>query len=217
MIENSESPAAFQQFKSAQREAWAGFAVNEGFTTPPAAELVKFAGVGPNDRVLDVGCGTGVVAITAARKGAKTAGLDLTSALLERARQNAAIAGVEVEFEEGDVENLPYDDGSFDVVLSQFGHMFAPRPAVATAQMLRVLKLGGRIAFSTWPPEHNMGRLFSLLARHMPQPLPGRRSRRLRLNGAIRTSFVNDSATPCPISDSGVPLSSIRLSARDTR
>ena len=163
----------FVQFKTMQRETWADFAVNEAFTTPPAADLVAFASVARNETVLDVGCGTGVVAITAARHGAKVDGLDLTPALLERARQNASVAHLEVEFKEGDVESLPYADSSFDVVLSQFGHMFGPRPEVTVAEMLRVLKPGGRVAFSTWPPEHGMGKLFALLARHMPPPPAG--------------------------------------------
>jgi SAM-dependent methyltransferase len=163
----------FIQFKALQRETWADFAVNEAFTTPPAAELVTFASVAPHETVLDVGCGTGVVAITAARIGAKVKALDLTPALLDRARQNAAVAQVEVEFKEGDVESLPYADASFDVVLSQFGHMFGPRPEVTTAEMLRVLRPGGRIAFSTWPPEHGMGKLFALLAKYMPPPAAG--------------------------------------------
>src|SRR5579863_1817477 len=163
----------FEKFKAAQREGWSSFVPVEIMTTPPAAKLVKFAGVTAGQRVLDVACGTGVVAITAARAGAKVSGLDLTPKLLERARENAAIAGVEVEFVEGDAEALPYPDASFDVVLSQYGHMFAPRPAVVVKEMLRVLKSGGCIAFSTWPPEHFTGRMFALLARYMPPPPPG--------------------------------------------
>ena len=108
----------FQHFKAKQREIWAGFAANEGFTTLAAAELVAFAKVQGGESVLDVGCGTGVVAVTAARHGASVKGLDLTPVLLERARENAAIAGVEIEFIEGDAEALPYPDASFDVVLS---------------------------------------------------------------------------------------------------
>ena len=167
------SPDPFVQFKAMQRETWADFAVNEAFTMPPAANLVAFADVAPLETVLDVGCGTGVVAITAARLGAKVKGLDLTPPLLERARHNAAVARVEVDFMEGDVESLPYADASFDVVLSQFGHMFGPRPEVAVAEMLRVLKPGGRVAFSTWPPEHGMGKLFALLGRYAPAPPAG--------------------------------------------
>jgi SAM-dependent methyltransferase len=160
----------FASFKAAQRESWSSFVAVESITTPPAAKLVKFAQVRAGERVLDVGCGTGVVAITASRRGAHASGLDLTPSLLERARTNAATAGVDIDFVEGDTEALPYPDDSFDIVLSQFGHIFAPRPAVAVREMLRVLRTGGRIAFSTWPPEHVTGLLFTLIARHWPPP-----------------------------------------------
>ncbi len=160
----------FAEFKAAQRELWALFAPVEIFTAAPAARLVRFAGIQSGQRVLDVACGTGVVAVTAARRGARVSGLDLSPALIERARKNAGTAGVEIDFTEGDVEALPYPDASFDVVLSQFGHMFGPRPAVAVQELLRVLKRGCRIAFSTWPPELFVGRNFALIARHMPSP-----------------------------------------------
>ena len=163
----------FAKFKVHQREGWTSFVPVEITTTAPAAKLVKFAQVGAGQRVLDVACGTGVVAVTAALRGAKASGLDLTPALLERANKNAKIAGVAVEFVEGDAEALPYPDASFDIVLSQYGHMFAPRPAVVVKEMLRVLKPGGRIAFSTWPPEHFTGRLFALIGHRMPPPPPG--------------------------------------------
>jgi SAM-dependent methyltransferase len=123
--------------------------------------------------VLDVGCGTGVVAVTSARLGARVTGLDLTPALLERARENALVANLEIDWREGDVEKLPFEDGAFDVVLSQFGHIFAPQPELAIAEMLRVLKPGGTIAFSTWPPELFTGRMFALTARYAPPPPPG--------------------------------------------
>jgi ubiquinone/menaquinone biosynthesis C-methylase UbiE len=139
-----------------------------------AGHLVRFAELGNGQRVLDVGCGTGVVAITAARHGATVTGLDLTPELLEQARALSPVAGVrDVEWKEGDAENLPFPDGTFDAVLSQFGHMFAPRPEVATKEMLRVLKPGGRLAFATWPPEHFVGRAFALTARYVPPPAGG--------------------------------------------
>jgi SAM-dependent methyltransferase len=163
----------FAAYKATQKQGWAHFAPLETHTTPAAAELVRHAGIRKGQRVLDVGCGTGVVAITAARRGAHVTGLDLTPQLLERARENARIAEVEVEWLEGDVEALPFADASFDVVVSQFGHMFAPRAEVAIREMLRVLKSGGTIAFSTWPPERFMGRLFSLLSGYVPPPPPG--------------------------------------------
>src|SRR5580658_689255 len=163
----------FESFKAAQKQGWAHFAPLEMMTTPTAAKLVKFAGVKAGQQVLDVGCGTGVAAITAARAGAKVTALDLTPELLERARANSAIAEVAVEWREGDAEQLPYGDAAFDVVLSQFGHMFAPRPAVALAEMLRVLKPGGTIAFSTWPPDLFIGRMFKQISSYLPPPPPG--------------------------------------------
>ncbi len=160
----------FANFKKAQREGWALFVPVESLTTPAAAKLVAYAGVTAGQTVLDVGCGTGVVSLTAARRGARVKGLDLAPALLERANWNAKLAGAEIEFKEGDAEALPYRDAEFDVVLSQFGHMFAPRPEVVVTEMLRVLKPGGRIAFSTWPPEMFTGRMFALTARYVPPP-----------------------------------------------
>src|SRR5207302_7610684 len=88
------------------------------------------------------------------------------------ARENSSLCNLQVDWHEGDVERLPFGDAAFDVVLSQFGHMFAPRPEVAIGEMLRVLKPGGTIAFSTWPPELLVARRFALVARYMPPP-PG--------------------------------------------
>jgi SAM-dependent methyltransferase len=160
----------FESFKAAQKQGWAHFAPYEAHTTPCAAMLVKRAGVRAGQSVLDVACGTGVVSVTAARLGARVTSLDLTPELLERARENARIAGVDVQWNEGDVEKLPFADASFDVVLSQFGHIFAPQPEVAIGEMLRVLKPGGTIAFSTWPPDLFVGRMFALSANYMPPP-----------------------------------------------
>lgn len=161
---------AFDRIKDGQKKIWATFAPLETQTCAAAAPLVRFADVRAGQRVLDVAGGTGVVAIAAARRGAKVTGSDLTPELLERARENATIASAPIDFVEADVEKLPFEDGSFDVVLSQFGHMFAPRPEVAVAEMLRVLAPGGTIAFSTWPPELYTGRMFAVVARHLPAP-----------------------------------------------
>jgi SAM-dependent methyltransferase len=166
------SEDAIAKFKEGQRQGFKHFAPLEALTTPVAARLVKHADVRAGQQVLDVGCGTGVVAITAARIGAQVRGVDLTPELLERARENARIAGAEVDFREGDVEVLSFEDATFDVVVSQFGHMFAPRPEKAVAEMLRVLKPGGTIAFATWPPELLMGSSFRLVSKYMPPP-PG--------------------------------------------
>src|SRR5712671_779233 len=111
--DNAPSADPLARFKAAQREGWAHFAPLEALTTQPAAELVRRASPRAGQRLLDVACGTGVVAVTAARLGARVTGLDLTPELLERARENARIAGVEVVWHEGDVEALPFDAGAF--------------------------------------------------------------------------------------------------------
>jgi len=161
-------------FKAKQRATWASgnFGEVAAFTTQVAGHLVRYAGVQSGQKVLDVGTGTGVVAVTAALRGARVTGLDLTPELLEQARSNATVANLDIAWKEGDAESLPFADASFDVVVSQFGHMFAPRPEVATREMLRVLKPAGRIAFATWPPEQYTGKMFALGAKYVPPP-PG--------------------------------------------
>jgi SAM-dependent methyltransferase len=163
----------FAQLKEAAKVGWSSFAPTEMITGSAAPRLVRHACIGKGAAVLDVGCGTGVVALTAARLGARVTGADLTPKLLERARENAAIMKLEIEWREADVEALPFPDAQFDVVVSQFGHMFAPRPDVATQEMLRVLKPGGILAFSTWPPELYTGQSFALSAKYGPPPPPG--------------------------------------------
>jgi SAM-dependent methyltransferase len=167
---NTDPMAAF---KTKQRETWAmgNFGDMAVFTTPVAGHLVRFAKVTDNHTVLDVGTGTGVVAITARRIGAKVTGLDLTPELLAQAKVGAEVAGLsDIDWHEGDAEALPFADASFDVVLSQFGHMFAPHPEMAVHEMLRVLKPGGVIACATWPGEQLIGRQFSLNAKYVPPP-----------------------------------------------
>jgi len=159
------------QFKENQKVAWASFAVLEAITATVSPKLVRFANIARGNEVLDVGCGTGVLALTAARLGAKVTGLDLTPELVARAKENGALMKLEAIFQQGDVEELPFADATFDFVVSQFGHMFAPRPEVAISEMLRVLKPGGTVAFSTWPPHLMTGRMFALMGKYGP-PLP---------------------------------------------
>ncbi len=139
------------------------------FFLPVSAYLVRLCDISSGDQVLDVACGTGNTAITAARiKGAKVTGIDFTPQMLTQAKAEAALAEAEdIQWKEGDVENLPFEDNSFDVVLSSFGHMFAPQSDVAIGEMIRVTKPGGRIAFATWPPEHANGRMFDTMAKHI--------------------------------------------------
>jgi SAM-dependent methyltransferase len=156
------------QFKEQQKVAWSNFVNFENITATVAPHLLMFAGVKSDAVVLDVACGTGVVALTAARLGAKATGLDLTPELIARAIENAGLMDLNIEWYEGDAEKLPLPDASFDFVVSQFGHMFAPRPDVVTGEMLRVLKPGGTIAFVTWPLELFTGRMYGLIGRYAP-------------------------------------------------
>ena len=163
----------YNAIKDNAKKMWSTFAAFETVTGLAAPELVRFAGVQKGDSVVDVGCGTGVVAVTAAQVGAKVSASDLTPELIARAKENSIISGFEIDFQIADVEQLPYDNDTFDIVLSQFGHMFAPRADIAISEMLRVLKPGGVIAFSTWPPELLTGRLFTLTAKYGSSPPAG--------------------------------------------
>ncbi len=135
---------------------------------PMAAEVVDAAGVGSGDRVLDVACGTGNVALTAARRGADVTGVDITPAMLEAARERAAVVGADVDWREGDAEALPVDDDAFDVTLSCLGHMFAHDAAAAADELVRVTRPGGRIAYAAWTPTGGVAATIQTLAEHLP-------------------------------------------------
>jgi ubiquinone/menaquinone biosynthesis C-methylase UbiE len=134
---------------------------------------VEAAGVAEGDEVLDVACGSGNATIPAALTGAKVTGLDITPELLEAGRENAAQAGVEIDWVEGDAEQLPFDDASFDAVISVFGCMFAPDHQATAAELARVLRPGGRMAVCAWTPDGNIGQFFMTIAKHMPPPPEG--------------------------------------------
>jgi len=133
-------------------------------------DLVNRMELNPGETVLDVACGTGNTAIPAAKKGAIVTGIDLAPNLLEQARERAATEGVEVTFEEGDVEALPYVDNSFDTVITMFGAMFAPRPDITTAELIRVCKPGGRIVMANWTPSGFIGQMFKTTGKHVTPP-----------------------------------------------
>lgn len=129
-----------------------------------AANVVEAAAVDDADRVLDVGCGTGSVALTAARRGATVTGVDLTEAMLERARQNADLAGVTgVDWRVGDAAALPFGDDAFDATVSNLGHMYGDPPDAVANELVRVTRPAGRLAFTSWTP----GSLFPTLAAHI--------------------------------------------------
>jgi SAM-dependent methyltransferase len=135
--------------------------------------LVEACSIGPGQRVLDVAAGTGNVAIRAALAGASVVASDLTPEHFAAGRRGADAAGVHVEWIEGDAESLPFDDGSFDVVTSCLGAMFAPDHRAVAAELLRVCRPGGTIGLISFTPEGKGGEFFALLAPYLPEPPPG--------------------------------------------
>jgi ubiquinone/menaquinone biosynthesis C-methylase UbiE len=132
--------------------------------------LCEAVDVEAGTRVLDVACGNGNAALAAARRGARVTGLDYVPALLERAKERASAERASIAFVEGDAERLPFEDGSFDGVLSTFGVMFAPDQPQAARELLRVVKRGGRIGLANWTPEGFIGQLLKTVGRHVPPP-----------------------------------------------
>ena len=208
---------------------WDGFA---RLLTPVGRLVVDRVGVEPGLGLLDVGTGTGGnVAIPAAQLGAEVVGLDITPELLTHARRRAADAGVVVGWIEGDAQELPFADASFDRVTSTFGAMFAPDHGRTAAELVRVCRPGGRIVMTTWVNDGFVGELFTLTGSFMPAPPPVRNPRRSgaskpisttcsvlseshrRLNGRPWNSTSSRSTTPW----SSTRRPSVRSSARAQR
>ena len=139
---------------------------------PAGAEFIARLALQPGTRVLDVACGSGNLSFPAVRAGAIVTGVDIAPNLIATARARAATEGVKIQFDEGDAEELPYKDESFDVVVSMFGAMFAPRPALVVSELARVCRLGGQLAMANWTPTGFVGQMFKLTAAHVPPP-PG--------------------------------------------
>jgi ubiquinone/menaquinone biosynthesis C-methylase UbiE len=137
-----------------------------------AAEFIARLNFQPNERVLDVACGTGNLAIPAARTGAQVIGIDIAPNLVEQAQAWARTEGLAIRFEEGNAEQMSYPNASFDAVVTMFGAMFAPRPTNTAAEMVRVCRPGGRIAMANWTPAGFIGQMFKIIGKHVP-PAPG--------------------------------------------
>src|SRR6516164_8721300 len=161
-----------QLLKQRMRDTWmAGdFGQIAQYSAKGGEEFVNLLAISRGMRVLDVACGTGNLAVPAARAGAQVTGVDIAPNLLEQARQRAAGQGLLATFEEGDAEQLAYTDGKFDVVMSMFGAMFAPRPERVSSELARVCRQGGTIAMANWTPEGFVGKTFRLMASHVPPP-----------------------------------------------
>jgi SAM-dependent methyltransferase len=162
------------QLKSGMKATWmAGdFGQIANVISGEAENFVARLEIKPGAHVLDVACGTGNSAIPAARTGAQVTGVDIATNLLEQAKKRSTAAHLEIRFEEGDAEDLPCADRSFDVVVSMFGAMFAPRPERVAAELLRVCKPGGVIAMANWTPQSFVAKTTQVTGKMVPPP-PG--------------------------------------------
>lgn len=135
-----------------------------------ALAFLERMGVAPGTRMLDVACGAGQISVPAARAGAEVVGVDIAANLVEQARERARKEGLSARFDEGDAEAMPYPEGSFDLVTSLFGAMFAPQPDKVAAELIRVCRPGGRIVMGNWTPEGFVGQMFKTIGKHVPPP-----------------------------------------------
>lgn len=165
-----------QAVTQAQQRTWSegDFAMVANLVYNNAENLAEALDIVPDERVLDVACGSGNAAIAAARRAwGNTVGADFVPALLERGRERAAAERLEIEFVEADAQELPFEDASFDVTMSIFGAMFAPDQERTAAELLRVTKPGGRIGMANWTPDGGVAQLFMVVVRHTGGPPPG--------------------------------------------
>ena len=164
------SPPDIEDLKARQRATWSAgnYDAIAQFLASMGETVAEAAAIEPGMTVLDVATGAGNAAIPAARAGGRVKGLELTPELLEHARRRAGEAGVDIEWVEGDAEALPFEDASFDRVLSTIGVMFAPRQKVAANELARVCRPGGSVVLASWTPQGFQGRMFSVLAKHLP-------------------------------------------------
>jgi len=174
MTDTIETTPDLGAIKKRQQQTWASgdFAVVGARMALVSEKLCDHADLHAGWRVLDVATGSANAALAAARLGCQVVGVDYVPALLERGRKRAAAEGLDIELVEGDAEELPFADASFDAVTSVFGAMFAPDHAKAASELLRVVRPGGTIALVSWAPDGFIGDLFRTTAKHVPPP-PG--------------------------------------------
>ena len=164
------------ELKARHRAMWASGdypSMVETFLLPLGPRLVEACGIGPGMTVLDVAAGTGNASLPAAQAGADVTASDLTPELLEAGRRRAEAKGLELSWVEADAEQLPFDDGSFDVVMSAIGAMFAPRHQAVADELVRVCRPGGTIGLLNWTPDGMIGALFRTMGPFAPPPPPG--------------------------------------------
>ncbi|MFF0991394.1 class I SAM-dependent methyltransferase [Kocuria nitroreducens] len=176
MSQTTSTQSADQQLKAKHRAIWASGdypTMVKTFLLPLGPRLVEASGIGAGQRVLDVGAGTGNASLPAAATGARVTASDLTPELLADGRQRAAVAGLDLEWVEADAEHLPFEDASYDVVMSSIGAMFAPHHQQTADELVRVCRPGGTVALLSWTPEGMVGELFRTMKPFAPTPPPG--------------------------------------------
>src|SRR3954454_15719285 len=164
------------ELKARHRAMWASGdypSMVETFLLPLGPRLVEACGIGAGARVLDVAAGTGNASIPAAQRGARVTASDLTPELLEAGRRRAEVQGVQLDWVEADAEHLPFDDASFDVVMSAIGVMFAPHHLQAADELVRVCAPGGTLGLLSWTPTGMLGALFRMMSPFAPPPPAG--------------------------------------------
>ncbi len=166
----SEMTPEMESLKARLKAIWmAGdYGVFAKYLEPGALEILARLQLAPGSRLLDVACGAGQISIPAARAGVIVTGVDIATNLIEQARARAAVEGLTIQFDEGDAEQLPYLDASFDTVVSLIGAMFAPRPERVAAELVRVCRPGGRIIMANWTPSGFAGQMFQVIGKHIP-------------------------------------------------
>ena len=186
---------ANSELKARHRAMWASGdypSMVETFLLPLGPRLVEACEIGPGMRVLDVAAGTGNAAIPAAASGATVVASDLTPELFDAGRARAEAEGVELEWAEADAEDLPFEDASFDAVISSIGVMFAPHHQAAADELVRVCRPGGTIGLLSWTPEGMIGGLFRTIGPFAPRRRPAPSRHR---SGAARSTCASCSAT----------------------
>ena len=176
--QKNQTSKEFDDLKARLKSTWmtGDYDLFSRFMEKDAEQFFRRLGIKPGSRLLDVGCGAGQLALIAARAGVEAFGCDIATNWIEKARARAAAEGLKATFEEGDAESLPYEDARFDAVTSLIGAMFAPRPDVVAAELVRVCRPGGTIAMANWTPAGFIGQMFKAISRHiapsgMPSPV----------------------------------------------
>jgi SAM-dependent methyltransferase len=158
--------------KTRQQTAWASgdYAIIGTTLQIVGEQLAEACNLGWDEQVLDVAAGNGNATLAAARRGCNVTSTDYVKSLLDRGAARAQAEGLKVDFQVADAEDLPFDDGKFDAVVSTFGVMFAPDHAKSAAEMMRVTRSGGRIGLANWTPGSLVGQMFKTLGKHLPPP-----------------------------------------------